>query len=355
MRQRYRQLDEKLQTIRFDQILPGFHRYEFALYTHKTICFEREERPWDDRFRGNTAICYEGRFIAIWDLENDDCPDSDCLCANLVHEMFHAFGLEHGERRFPDELNACALEDDAHFYGIRMAESRMLAKAADLHLDVCQRRTLLAEFCALRADRMRQYPDLTQYEAQIETVEGMAEYAGLCALRALAPEKYRAQVTQMRRRLAAAHTQLDLRRSCYESGALFLMAAAQAGLDLGRLLVDLDQTVFALLSAQLPRMTPAKITPDQACMQLFYERSAKRAQMIRELLDRASAHEGDFSICGYDPMNQFQCGCYLYGTHFFALRDQRTQTVFYLEGPSVLRRTVGVGNRISAWYRPNQS
>ena len=35
MRQRYRQLDEKLQTIRFDQILPGFHRYEFALYTHK--------------------------------------------------------------------------------------------------------------------------------------------------------------------------------------------------------------------------------------------------------------------------------------------------------------------------------
>lgn len=57
-----------------------------------------------EEFLANTAICYQGRLIAIWCLSEE--MDLDILASKIIHEMFHAYQMECGESRFPEEVEA---------------------------------------------------------------------------------------------------------------------------------------------------------------------------------------------------------------------------------------------------------
>lgn len=104
MRNLYNEVDLFLDNISFNDIWPGFSRYEFALYDNESIYFKNGTIPYEQRFLGNTAIEYGGEFIAIWNVPDPQKEDVQLLAADLVHEMFHAYQRSHGENRFPDDL-----------------------------------------------------------------------------------------------------------------------------------------------------------------------------------------------------------------------------------------------------------
>lgn len=183
-------VDHQLQRLDFEALWPGFRRCGFALYTQKWACLEGTLLPRPDGFLGNTAPEHEGRYIAIWNVQEDPAPDPEVLAADLVHEMFHAFQFSRGEGRLADELAALDYPEDVENFRVKQAENRLLLRAFH-SADLAEKRSLLARFRALRDRRERLIGGAVQFEYLPETVEGMAEYVGTQALAGLSPAKYR--------------------------------------------------------------------------------------------------------------------------------------------------------------------
>ncbi len=52
-----------LDALDYESFWPGFHSYPFALYNNDWVYLLDRTLPWDDRFRGNTSIEFDG---GIW-------------------------------------------------------------------------------------------------------------------------------------------------------------------------------------------------------------------------------------------------------------------------------------------------
>lgn len=183
-----RAISNILQTIDFSASVPGFRPYPFALYTASQICIDGACMPYREEFLGNTAIPWQGSYLAIWNLEDDPVTDPELLSYSLVHEMFHCHQFANGERRFPSDLAMLTLASEA-FYQMQHEENLALADAYTR----CDG-AAFARFVALRSARAALQPELFAQQLRTETIEGMAEYAGLCALRRINEEKYREMV-----------------------------------------------------------------------------------------------------------------------------------------------------------------
>ena len=77
--QLYSTVNTILNTVDFNALFEGFHKYRFALYTSEEIIIDGKIIPYQDGFRGNTSIFYEGEYIAIWNLEFDPIDDPEQL------------------------------------------------------------------------------------------------------------------------------------------------------------------------------------------------------------------------------------------------------------------------------------
>lgn len=122
----YHQIKGKLDTLTFDELWPGFARYGFALYNENQVVLNGETLPKTDAFIANTAIEYRGERIAIWHLAEE--MDADVLASKIAHEMFHAFQMERGESRFPDEMEALtAYEYSPAYLSVKYRENKLLA------------------------------------------------------------------------------------------------------------------------------------------------------------------------------------------------------------------------------------
>lgn len=174
----------------------------------------------------------------------------------------------------------------------------------------------------------------------METVEGTAEFVGLQALRTLSPEKYQRELDRYRALLLHPGPLLtDPRRMAYYTGALLLVSAQEAGLDLRHLLPGRACPCS-------PSWTGCSLTPHRLPCQLtpWTRRLPYRRPRITPtgrpstvfLAQNPPYQEGPFRICGYDPMNQFAVDGNLFCTHFLALQHLATGSVHTLIGQSLL-------------------
>ena len=74
----------------------------FALYQGQLACIAGALQPRPQSFLGNTALPWQGGYLAIWELEGEEDPDH--LAANLVHELFHVYQFTCRESRFPQDI-----------------------------------------------------------------------------------------------------------------------------------------------------------------------------------------------------------------------------------------------------------
>lgn len=285
----YDRVREQLDRLDFPALWAGFAPCPFALYTHDTAVLNGEMMPRPAEFYGNTSVCRQGEYLAIWDMEADPPADAAGLAASLVHEMFHSFQFRCGEQGWPDDLVLAATEPQPAFLALRAQEHRALAGGAPL-----------SEVLALRQSRAALQPELLLEEARMETIEGTAEYVG---------------------RLALAH--------------LLLRRAAEEGLPMpvhpgGEPIAD---QLARQLSLPEVRLQPELLA--EAERRLERERSARRVT-LRALLETAERTEGDFAVCGYDPMQLRAQDGLLWSGSFLALR-QADGTVRRLFGPCAVQ------------------
>lgn len=229
-------VNDELERVDFRSLWPGFEQKPFALYNGTQVISDRElddgfrklgdffiARP-DERFAGNTATEIEGRPTAIWDIRSTPGDmDGLELTAALVHEMFHCFQQECGERRFPDELLFIDYPINEEVMGLRMLEREALLRAAS-GKSTSEQREQLSDFYSIRHKREHLTGCSIDYEKATESIEGTAVYAEFRTLGQLSPDKDRLRDCTDNF-LALTGDNLKIRLSSYHQGLLLCLVA----------------------------------------------------------------------------------------------------------------------------------
>lgn len=278
MRFFYEEVSRKLDTIDFEKIYPGFHRFPFALYNDETIWLENREIPQKD-FYGNTAIEFEGQLMAIWYVDEDiESIDLDVFTANIVHEMFHAFQEEQKMNvNSPNDMKMMMYPENVDNYLLKKHENTMIADA------ICasgqEKIELYRTVLALRELRRKQIGDFIDQEYLIEQWEGMAESCGMLALKQCALEKYTKKLEDYCGIVKRGDFLFDVRRNAYFTGTFMRFLKDEIGNG----------------QSEISDKLAAKLEERNAAISRFM--SADRTRI-----------EAEGFICGYDPMNQFCAG-----------------------------------------------
>lgn len=303
MRQLYKKIQNLLRLVSFEDICAGFRRCGFAIYNDSQVWLADRVISWDRRFTGNTAIAFEGDYIAIYEVMDPQETDAEILAADLVHEMFHAYQRRNGENRYPDDFRLLAYPQNMGNYRLKYAENQLLA---DAYEECGERRAgLLASFRAMREQRGKLLGEYLEQELLAEHIEGRAEYAGCRALQSISPHKFK---ERMKRYLSFLRTMeqsfFDIRRQAYITGAIYGLAFGSCG--------------------------------EEEPLEIEFRRyqQAKESQIKAFLDQKPVGKKGKYRICGYDPMNMIRCGAQVLCTHFVMLKSG--EDVLFVDGPVLL-------------------
>ena len=188
----------------------------------------------------------------------------------------------------------------------------------------------LQQCARLRDYRKTIAQEAVAYECAIETVEGMAEYTGLKALQQMAPEKYQQQLQRHIANLRQIEGISDPRKLAYSSGVVWMLAAEKAKVEIHHRIGEERRSLYEIIRSGLQDDVPQRIQAH------IGQISDRRQALIQKVLACGEVQTGKFEIRGYDPMNLFRQGKYIYGSHFWVLWEQEQQKTLSISGESVL-------------------
>lgn len=338
----YNVVNAILNRIDFNNLFVGFHMYRFALYSSKEIIIDGKTIPYEENFRGNTSIMYEGEYIAIWNLEIDPINDMEQLAYCLVHEMFHCHQRANNETRYPSDFELLNYPDDEENFLRKYNENRYLADAYESR-DITQ----LYKFFCIRESRFNAYPSMVRQELKAETLEGMAEYIGLKALKYINEEKYNTFVTDYLGKLRKESNLLfDVRRISYFSGAIFFLCLEIFGFSVNNDFGS-EQTLYEQNTIDFKEIIPEVHSYSfvhRNYVQLVHEKESK----IKEHISHAKYILSDAFICGYDPMNMFRVRDMIYCNYFVCLNE--SGKVKNINSAVVLKLAKGSNQDVVGYY-----
>lgn len=211
----YQQICNNIKKIKFDLIWKGFAPTKFALYNESECFFDGKYIEKTSDFVANTAIFYEGEYIAIWNVMGT--PNVTELTSKIVHEMFHAFQNANHWDICVNEVDALIhYKYDEENLSIKLRENRLLL---DLYKSYDAEKVEI--FARYRKYRQEKFTYEFQYESSIEKIEGSANYVEWQALKQLDSLKADELVASMSVQLSDCEFYFPIRVSNYYSGALF--------------------------------------------------------------------------------------------------------------------------------------
>jgi len=308
MRTLYDAVQKELRRVDFDAIWPGFEPVPFALVGRKDqVYLENGEIPLGDRFWANTVIEYEGKPLATWCIDNPEEEDVQMLASNMVHEMFHALHDTLWKKEGANEFALMSYPDDLTAYRIKAAEIKLLARAyTESDHDA------LNDFINLRKSRAKLLGDAIIDEYLSETGEGTAEYAGLCALKQLSPDKFEKHLREHHlSKLSNPGEELfSVRVMSYYTGAVLCLALKKLGVDF-----------YQYLSDSLP-LFEAIASKDSIADDFEKYYSAKKVRFDDFLASNTTVIEKSAKITGFDPMNMWRMGDRVFCSYFVNLNGE---------------------------------
>ncbi len=319
----YKSVDAILNTLDFNALFVGFHKFGFALYTSKSICIDGKLIPYRDDFIGNTCISYENELIAIWNIEFDPIDDTELLAYSLVHEMFHCYQRENSESRYPNDLTLLRYPDDTDNYVKKYNENQYLADAYENH-DIHS----FEKFHTIRNLRLKAYPDMVSQELRTETLEGMAEYVGLKALQTINKDKFQKITADYINKLRLEDKLLfDIRRISYYCGAVYFLCLNAFNIGTKSAFKG-EQTAYEQNAPLFSNSEKAEILPYPSISEINNEMQAKKRETVKNHIAKSKFIACDAYICGYDPMNMFQTDDIIYCSHFvFLNKEGKTEMI----------------------------
>lgn len=351
MRTLYSEVEELIQKIDFEAIWPQFRAYDFALYDDIDIYMKNQTIPYDQRFLGNTAIEIEDTVIAIWKVERPDREDPVLLASNIVHEMFHAFQRERSETRYPDDLVLLDYPTSIENFELKYSENLFLSLALKSH-SFESKREYFNSFVSCRLYREGILGQMIEQEYRVETIEGMAEYVGLMALKQLSPFLFHYREDKICDYLKSPDERLFyVRKNGYYTGAAICLILKELGIDFYHDLETTNKTLFTFLGKD--ELQPVKPLLSDDEIESNYEAfMSTRNELFDQFL---SNHNEEIqikaNIVGYDPMNMYKRGDEILCSHFILLREVGHNESHYIQGPVLLKMKTGSLREVEAYIR----
>jgi len=351
MRLLYDKVYEQICKVDFESIWDGFHAYHFALYTNDSVYLKNKTIDYEECFLGNTSIKYDDEQIAIWKIDDYSKEDPVMLAANMVHELFHAYQYELGEKRFPNDLKALDYPLNLDNILLKYAENQLIIKAVKEN-DKKKVKEYLSDFFASRERRKEIIKEHINYEYCIETVEGMAEYVGLRALEQLDAEKYSNNINKYMENLSDTSAILfDNRRLSYFSGAMLLLALHKADIPFYHDISKEKKTVYELISENIScGVLPTYLCKD-AIEQSLKDFIINKQKLFSGFFDKKPVcTENSFTICGYDPMNMVKLNNHIWCKYFIMLKEKAKDVPLLINGPVILKVDSSDATKVSAYF-----
>jgi len=352
MRELYKTVDKIIENVDFDKIWTGFSKFNFALYNKDNVYLKDEIIPYDRRFLGNTSIEYNGEFIAIWHVENPFEEDSQILTADLVHEMFHAFQRQHKESRYPDDLIMLNYPDNRENYIVKHSENLLLVNAF-ISENINAKKSYFKKFLSARKYRENFIGDIIKQEYYTETIEGIAEYAGSMALKQISHEKYIKRINGYVDNLKILDSRFfDIRRMLYCSGAVFCTLLSEIRINICHKIGTKDSPLFSIMSENSKAKKPLiDFDINDLLNQTTKYVNDKKIRFDDFFKTHKDKTDGDFTICGYDPMNMIKTDNMILCSHFIMLKDENSDEPIFIKGPVVINLKNDSYNKVHSYIK----
>lgn len=311
----YDEVKRRTEAIRFEELWRGFHPFPFAFYDDEHCVLDGEPIEKPEHFLGNTSAMHDGVLTAIWNLREEP-KDWDAMTASIVHEMFHAYQWEAGEPRGADDVEALfRYQYSPEALSVLMAESRL-----------CERilkdgeTSLYPELLRLRAWRKEHFPYEYDYQAEIEQIEGTANYVELAALTQLNPEKGKKAWEKAFRKLSEPENYVPIRIISYLTGASFLACIRRCSDAEVMSLTEEEPFASSVLKGVIPTKTPPAVRAELAREIRKYTEES-RAIVRRALEKNEVLYRGKAKLNGINVWDARRDGKYVTSNFFFSYRE----------------------------------
>jgi hypothetical protein len=309
MKDKYIKIKNYLDSLDFNELYTGFKQYDFALYNDKEIQFEEKIIPYEQSFKGNTAIIYESRPLAIWDMVYD-IEDIEVFSSKLVHEMFHCYQIENNEKRWANEFVGMNYSLDKENINLKINEVYLLIEAYKN-----SSMESLLKFINIRKLRMNNFPDEVDYDTKIETIEGMAAFVEVKSLKQINNEKYEADLDNTIGYLRKIENILEIRKYSYHVGVLIQLVLDKLGLNISHEIKKEEKTIFQLLLDLVENNYKIVEIVDNNLEFLSKFIKSRRDELETLKKENIKIYYPE-RIIGFDPMNAFRVDNYLIFKHF---------------------------------------
>ena len=319
----YGLVQSQLDRIDFCDVWPGFLPVKFAVYNESQCFFDGQYIPKTDAFIANTAIVFNGEPIAIWKItENDESIDYDVLTSKIVHEMFHAHQLQCHENRYPNELEAVQrYAIDPRNLSEKLHEAKLL-KACFYDKSASS----LREFFMLRKQRVQAFPYEATYEAQIEQIEGSAQYVELLALSQLNAQKGQVAWERLVESIQDPQRYFPIRVISYAIGAVVLRVLNQQGM-LKPILNSALPFSLAMIDGIEPSTLPIPVDTAMEHHMIAY-RSVTTQIIQNALAKNEVVVEGDYPLLGLNVYDARSDEPFVTSTYFVMVEVDGQPRVF---------------------------
>ena len=346
MRRLYELVNDTLSNINFNELWTGFTKMEFALYDKNNVYFAEKTIPYDNRFLGNTSIKYEDKNLSIWNIDNEEGTDYKELSSNIVHEMFHSYQFSQNETRFPNDIEGLSYPNTLENYQLKFNENLSLVAGLNSK-DINEKIKLLKQIIASRKFRVEKFGQIINYEFMIETTEGSAEYCGTKALKLISSDLYKKHIEDYKKIIVEDEKILfNIRKCCYFTGTLFLLLLDEIGIEFSKKISNQELTIFQQVSNLISTDNVDLITTNTLSLissnslmieKNFTKDKSRKENLLKDFFSKNPiTHEGEFQICGYDPMNMFKLHDKILCSNFIMLQNTETKEHIFVKGPVVL-------------------
>lgn len=223
LEQLYYKLSDAIEKLDLDAIWKDFKPLKFALYNDKECFFDGHYIEKTADFCANTAIEFEGEYVAIWNVSEE--MDFHVFVSKIVHEMFHAFQETQDWGCFTREMEALyKYQYSAENLSIKLHENELLLELLD-EFDEAKYKELMD----CRKYRSERFPYEFTYETQVEEIEGTANYVEWKVLEQLDKDKAKKLIEDMQGCMTKPEYFFPIRISSYYTGVLMIKAMSDAG------------------------------------------------------------------------------------------------------------------------------
>lgn len=316
----HQELSHRINQLDFATLWPGFHPYKFAVYQDHHVCLDGTIIDHTDAFLANTAIRYEGDMIAIWRIANEDI-DLDVLTSKIIHEMFHAFQMDHGESRFPNEIEALMrYQYDPLNLAQKMKEHQLMRALLKRHdMD------MMNELLQSRKRRQMAFPYEYLYEANVEQIEGTAHYVELMVLKALSPSRYQNRIGETIKRITTPESLVPIRMISYDIGAILILLCRDYDISFD---AGFASEPIAVMVIKDVNMTKAIQTDTKEMASIIVSSQQHTKAIIHDAIQHNDiVLEGCFELAGINIYDAKYDHPYATSTYFLAYVDEGIQKV----------------------------